>query len=82
MTSTIIVLAVLSAYATSPRVPSSGDKPSLGTRRRSRGGHPPRIKGNENHSPQLKEHAVCMGKLGAELGSEEQVASGEVRKVL
>ena len=35
------------------------------------------IKGDENHSPQLEQPAVRMGTLGAELGSEEQVASGE-----
>ena len=39
------------------------------------------IKGDENHSTQLEEHAVCMGTLGAELGSEEQMASGELRQV-
>ena len=39
------------------------------------------IKGDENRSPQLEEHAVCMGTLGAELGSEEQVASGELRQI-
>ena len=39
------------------------------------------IKGDENHSPQLEEHAVRMGTLGAELGSEEQVASGELRQI-
>ena len=38
------------------------------------------IKGDENHSPQLEEPAVRMGTLGAELGSEEQVASGESRQ--
>ena len=39
------------------------------------------IKGNENHSPQLEELAVRMGTLGAELGSEEQGASGESREI-
>ena len=39
------------------------------------------IKGDENHSPQLEEPAVCMGALGAELGSEEQVASKESRQI-
>ena len=41
MTSTIIVLAVLSAYAISPRVPSSGDKPLLGTPPPQEGGDTP-----------------------------------------
>ena len=39
------------------------------------------IKGDVNHSPQLEEHVVRMGTLGVELGSEEQVASGESRKI-
>ena len=39
------------------------------------------IKGNENHSPQLEESAVRMGTLGAELGSEAQVVSGESRQI-
>ena len=39
------------------------------------------IKGDENHSPQLEEHAVRMGMLGAELGSDEQVASEDLRKI-
>ena len=39
------------------------------------------IKGDENHSPQLERPAVCMGTLGAELGSEEQVMSGESRQI-
>ena len=39
------------------------------------------IKGDENHSPELEEHAVRMGTLGAEQGSEEQVASGELRQI-
>ena len=39
------------------------------------------IKGDENHSPQLEEHGVRMGTLGAELGPEEQVASGELRQI-
>ena len=39
------------------------------------------IKGDENHSPQLEELAVRMGTLGAELGSEEQGASGESREI-
>ena len=49
--------------------------------------HPPRrggwggIKGDENHSPQFEEHTVRMGTLGAELGSEEQVASEELRQI-
>ena len=38
------------------------------------------IKGDQNHSPQLEEHTVQMGTLGAELRSEEQVASGELRQ--
>ena len=78
----------LRVCATSPRVPSSGDKPLLGTPPAEQGGTPPPaaatgrgIEGDENHSPQLEEHAVCMRTLGAELGSEEQVASGELRQV-
>ena len=39
------------------------------------------IKGDENHSPQLEEHAVRMGTMGAELGPEEQVPSGELRQI-
>ena len=39
------------------------------------------IKDDENHSPQLKEHAVRMGTLGQELEPEEQVASGELRQI-
>ena len=39
------------------------------------------MKGDENHSPQLEELAVCMGTLGAEPGSEEQGASGESRQI-
>ena len=39
------------------------------------------IKGDENHSPQLEELAVRMKTLGAELGSEEQGASGESREM-
>ena len=39
------------------------------------------IKCDENHSPQLEELAVRMGTLGAELGSEEQGASGESREI-
>ena len=39
------------------------------------------MKGDENHSPQLEEPAVRMGTLGAGLGSEEQVASGEPRQM-
>ena len=88
MTSTIIVLVVLSACATSPWAPSSGDKPLLGTPPPEQGGDIPLaaatgggIKGDENHSPQLEELAVRMGTLGAELGSEEQGASGESREI-
>ena len=87
MTSTIIVLAVLSACATSSRVPLSGNKPFLGTPPPKQGGTSPSprqlgggIKGDENHSPQLEHPAIRMRTLGAELGSEEeQVASGESR---
>ena len=39
------------------------------------------IKGDEYHSPQLEEPAVRMGTLGAELGSKEQVVSGESRQI-
>ena len=39
------------------------------------------IKGDDNHSPQLEEPAVRMGTLGTELGSEEQLASGESRQI-
>ena len=88
MTSTIIVLVVLSACATSPRVPSSGDKPLLGTLPPEQGGDISLaaatgggMKGDENHSPQLEELAVCMGTLGAEPRSEEQGASGESRQI-
>ena len=52
------------------------------------GGHTPLaaargggIKGDDNHLPQPEEPAVRMGTLGAELGSEEQVASGESRQI-
>ena len=38
------------------------------------------VKGDKKHSPQLEEHAVCMGTLGAELGSEAQVAL-ELRQI-
>ena len=31
--------------------------------------------------PQLEKHVVCMGTLRAELGSKEQVASGELRQI-
>ena len=39
------------------------------------------IKGDKNHSPQLEGPAARMGTLGAEIGSEEQVASGEARQI-
>ena len=39
------------------------------------------IKVDENHLPQVEEHAVRMGTLGAKLWSEEQVASGELRQI-
>ena len=39
------------------------------------------IQVDENHPLQLEEPAVCMGRLGAELGSEEQVASEESRQI-
>ena len=39
------------------------------------------IKGDENCSPQLEGPVVRMGTLGAELRSEEQVASGESRPI-
>ena len=86
MTSTIIDLAIHSAWVTSPRVSSSGGKPLLGTPPPEQGGGIPLaaatgggIKSDENHSPQLEEHAVCMGTLGAEVASEKQVASGKLR---
>ena len=64
-------------------MPLSGDKPLLGPPPPEQGGHPPRrgIKGDEYHPLQLEEPAVCMGMLGAELESEEQVASGESRQI-
>ena len=39
------------------------------------------IKDDENHLPQLEEHAARMGTLRAALGPEEQAASGELRQI-
>ena len=88
MTSTTIVLVVLSACVTSPRTgviiwrqavtwhPAAGAGGDTPSPRRLGGG----IKGYENHSPKLEEHAARTGTLGAELGPGEQAASGELRK--
>ena len=57
-----------------PAAGAGGDTPLAATNRRG-------MKGDENHSPQLKEPAVRMGALGAELGLGEQVASGESRQI-
>ena len=87
MTSKTVILAALSACATSPRLQLSGDKPLLGTPPPEQGGTSPSprrlrgIKDNENHSTQLEEHAVRMRALGVELGPEEQVASGKLRQI-
>ena len=60
--------------------------PLLGTPPPEQGGHPPcggdwrGIKSDENYSLQLKEHAARTGRLGSELGPEEQAASGEERQ--
>ena len=67
---------------------SSGDRPLLGTPPLEQGwiSRSPRgpgggIKGDENHSPQLEEHAARTETQGAELGPGEQTASGELRKI-
>ena len=62
------------AVTWNPAAGAGGDTPVAATSGRG-------MKGDENHSPQIEEPAVRMGTLGAELGSEEQVASGESRQI-
>ena len=88
MTSTTIVLAVLSACATSPGTgaiiwrqavtwhPAAGAGGDTPLAAAAGGG----IKGYENHSPQLEEHAARTGTVGAELVPGGQAASGELRQ--
>ena len=57
--------------------PAAGARGDIPLAAATRGG----IKGDETHLPQLEEPAVRMGTLGVELGSKEQVASGELRQI-